>query len=183
MNLNAAEQLHGIVLYPNKIMRTPAPPVGDVGPQIVRLVDLMTLAMHRAEGIGLAAPQIGVEASVAVIDARDGEGLRVFINPQIVDARGEKFYPEGCLSLPGIRETVRRTEYVRARARGLDGEWFDTGLVTGLLAHALQHEVDHLEGRCFVDRLDRTTRRLAIRKHEQIQRTLNAKRAIGDSRR
>jgi peptide deformylase len=126
----------------------------------------MAETMYAAPGIGLAAPQIGVSLRVYVIDvASGGEGpseFRVFVNPELIERAGDLHRAEGCLSLPGIRETVPRCDRVKVRAQNERGEHFELE-ATDVLAHALQHEHDHIEGVLFIDHLSALRRRVALR--------------------
>lgn len=143
-----------------------AAPVSDLTPDIQGLIDDMIETMHRAPGVGLAAPQIGVPLRLFVIDlsvgARPSE-LKVLINPQFVEREGVQLEDEGCLSVPGFSATVARPW--RAVARGLDRDGRETMVEgQGLLARALQHEMDHLDGRLYVDRLNTLRRRIVLRR-------------------
>jgi peptide deformylase len=146
--------------------------VDAVTPDVDRLVGDMVETMYAAPGIGLAAPQIGVPLRIFVIDlsvGRDPEGLIVMINPEFVDRGGMQLEEEGCLSLPGFNATVVRPS--RAVVKGLDltgAEHAREG--TGLLARAFQHEMDHLDGTLFVDRLRGIKRDLIVRKIRKLTR-------------
>jgi len=111
----------------------------------------MAETMYNADGVGLAAPQIGLMRRIIVIDA--GEGMRAYINPEIVDTQGEVSMNEGCLSVPGRRGCVTRPEIVTVRAQDVKGKHFEV-TADGLLARALQHEIDHLNGVLYVDLMD-----------------------------
>lgn len=112
------------------------------------LLDDMADTMYKADGVGLAAPQIGVLKRIFIVDT--GEGLIECVNPQVVAAKGEQFGDEGCLSVPGKYGKVRRFDEVTVRAQDRTGKWFEvTGV--GLMARALLHEYDHLEGKLFID--------------------------------
>lgn len=152
--------------YPAACLREPVRPVEKFDEELARLLNDMAETMYAAPGIGLAAPQIGVSLSVFVIDVNSGSDepsdFRVFVNPQLSERSGEARNPEGCLSLPGVRDTVVRAERVRVRALNERGEPFEleTG---GVLAHALQHEDDHIRGVLFIDHLSALRRRVALR--------------------
>lgn len=122
--------------------------VDSVTPRITTLLDDMAETMYAADGCGLAAPQVGVLRRVVVIDV--GEGLIELINPQIIAAEGEQQESEGCLSLPGEWGVTRRPAKVTVRAQRLDGTAFEVS-GEGLLARALCHELDHLDGKLFTD--------------------------------
>lgn len=112
----------------------------------------MAETMYKAEGVGLAAPQVGILRRVVVIDA--GEGLVELINPEIIEQGGEQCGREGCLSLPGRQAIVTRPQKVKFRAQDRKGEWFEME-VEGLFARAVCHELDHLDGRLYIDVMDR----------------------------
>lgn len=142
-----------ILSYPDPRLHTVAKPVLTVDERIRRLVDDMAETMYAAPGIGLAATQVDVHEQVIVIDiTEDRSGLQVFINPRIVASCGTQDYEEGCLSVPGIYETVTRAEKVTVEALGRDGQPF-TLEAEGLLAVCIQHEMDHLRGKVFVEYL------------------------------
>ncbi len=145
-----------VTKHGERVLKTPCPTAdfATIAPSLPALLKDMWATMHAARGIGLAAPQIGLNMRVAVIDVRpEGKSQRlVLINPEIIMIEGEQKEEEGCLSIPGIYAQLTRAARVRIRA--LDGEgkpWEMTG--TGLLARAFQHEIDHLDGKLYVDRL------------------------------
>jgi peptide deformylase len=161
-----------IVKYGSPVLVKPAEPVAEVTGEIRQLIDDMIDTMYAAPGIGLAAPQIGVALRVFVIDItggkRGGEVIAV-INPEFVERTGMQLEEEGCLSLPGHNATVARPE--RAVVRGLDRHGQPVTIDgTGLLARALQHEIDHLDGTLFVDRLRGLRKDLILRKIRKQQR-------------
>ena len=142
-----------ILNYPDPRLHTVAAPVKNVDDGIRRLVDDMAETMYDAPGIGLAATQVNVHQQVIVIDTtEDKRDLRVFINPRIVEHSGRQQYEEGCLSVPGVYENVTRAERIRVEALGRDGQPF-TLEAEGLLAVCIQHEMDHLLGKVFVEYL------------------------------
>ena len=144
-----------IRLYPDPVLRVQCAPVEDFGPDLTRLVADMIETMHAAPGVGLAAPQIGVELRVAVVDATAGmdpDAVRVLVNPRVVDSAGVQTDTEGCLSIPDFTEKVTRPATVRIAATDLEGLPFEME-VEELEARAIQHELDHLDGVLFVDRL------------------------------
>jgi peptide deformylase len=144
-----------ILRYPDPRLHTRAQPVGRVDAGIRKLVADMAETMYAAPGIGLAATQVNVHQRLLVLDiSEDKSQLQVFINPEILSRDGECTGEEGCLSVPGIYETVQRSERVRVRALDRDGQPFETD-ATGLLAVCLQHEIDHLNGKVFVEYLSR----------------------------
>jgi peptide deformylase len=144
-----------ILRYPDHRLHTVAKPVQAVDARIRQLVDDMAETMYAAPGIGLAATQVDVHERVIVIDiTEDKSDLKVLINPEIVEKSGDIEWEEGCLSVPGIYDKVHRAERVRVRALNREGEAceFDAD---GLLAVCVQHEMDHLMGRVFVEYLSR----------------------------
>lgn len=155
-----------ILHYPDKRLRIPGEPVTDFGPELQRLVDDMAETMYAAPGVGLAAPQIGVSLRLFVIDVATGEDepsdLRVFANPELLELHGSVFFDEGCLSFPGAREEIERAERVRVRAQDREGKTFELE-ADGLLAIAIQHENDHLDGKLMIDKLGVLRRRLLHR--------------------
>ena len=158
--------LRPIVKYPDPRLKQRALPVKVVDDEIRRLVDDMAETMYAAPGVGLAANQVGVLLRVFVIDTStedEPSELRVFINPEIVDTSGTLVWEEGCLSFPGVTEEIRRAEHVRVRALDRDGKPFELE-ADGLLAVAIQHENDHLNGVVMLDKLSAVKRRLLGRK-------------------
>jgi len=147
-------RLH-ILRYPDARLHKIAAPVEEINEGIRTLVADMAETMYAAPGVGLAATQVDVHKQVIVIDASDTrDKLLTLINPEIVTAAGVADCEEGCLSLPGIYERIARAERITVRALGLDGETF-TMEAEGLLAVCIQHEMDHLKGRVFVEYLSR----------------------------
>jgi peptide deformylase len=154
-----------ILHYPDKRLRVPGEPVTDFGPELQTLIDDMAETMYAAPGVGLAATQIGVSKQLFIVDVSSGEGpneLRIFINPQIVKADGEIDWEEGCLSFPGVHQDVTRAERVKVRAQDRKGNWFEIE-TDGLMAIALQHEKDHLDGKLMIDHLSALKRRIVHR--------------------
>ncbi len=153
-------------------LRQPADDVAAITPEVIALVDDMIATMYAAHGIGLAAPQVGAPLRVFVIDlslGRDPQGLQVCINPVWEARDGMQLEEEGCLSVPGFTATVVRPE--RAAVTALDRSGARRQVEgTGLLARALQHEMDHLDGRVFVDRLRGISRAMILRKIHKLER-------------
>lgn len=142
-----------ILHYPDARLHTVARPVAEVDARIRKLVDDMAQTMYAAPGIGLAATQVNVHERVVVIDISEShDALRVFINPEIVAQSGSEESEEGCLSVPGVFDKVKRAERVTVRALDRDGKPFELE-ADGLLAVCIQHELDHLKGKVFVDYL------------------------------
>ena len=144
-----------ILHYPDPRLHTRAAPVKVVDERIRQLIADMAETMYAAPGIGLAATQVDQHIRLIVIDvSEDKSQLQTFINPELLEKSGECEGEEGCLSVPGIYETVRRASHVRVRALGLDGQPFELE-TDDLLAVCIQHEMDHLEGKVFVEYLSR----------------------------
>jgi peptide deformylase len=162
-----------ILRYGASTLHAAAQPVDTITPEVEQLVDDMIETMYAAPGVGLAAPQIGVPLRVFVVDisvGRDPNGLIVMINPEFVERDGTQFEEEGCLSVPGFNATVMRP--TRVVVTGLDrsgAEQRHEG--SGLLARAFQHEMDHLDGTLFVDRLRGIKRDLIVRKIRKLSRS------------
>lgn len=144
-----------IVLYGDTVLREKTKPVEEIDQSVKDLAADLIAALKNAKGLGLAAPQIGEAKRVFIIDisALDlSESVRVFINPEIVEDSGEILMEEGCLSFPGIYQKITRSEKVKIKALDLDGKEF-TLEADGMLARAIQHEYDHLDGKLFIDYL------------------------------
>ena len=161
-----------ILKYGASLLHGTARPVDAVTAEIDRLIDDMIETMYAAPGVGLAATQVGVPLRIFVVDVsvgRDPNGLIIFINPEFVERDGVQLEEEGCLSVPGFNATVMRP--MRASVKGLDrhGEP-QQHEGTGLLARAFQHEMDHLDGSLFVDRLRGIKRDLIVRKIQKLTR-------------
>ncbi len=163
---SVAMAVRPILHYPDKRLRVPGEEVTEFGEELAELVEDMAETMYAAPGVGLAAPQIGVSKRLFVIDVATGDDepsdLRVFINPEIVEKNGTVCYEEGCLSFPGVHEEVKRAERILVRAKDASGETFELE-ADGLLAIAVQHENDHLDGKLMVDHLSLLRRRLVHR--------------------
>jgi len=161
-----------ILKYGDDILHDPAREVEAVTPDIERPVNDMIETMYAAPGIGLAAPQVGVPLRIFVVDlslGRDRNGLIVMINPQFVEREGVQLEEEGCLSVPGFNATVVRPS--RAIVKGLDRNGDEhQHEATGLLARAFQHEMDHLDGTLFVDRLRGIKRDMIVKKIKKLSR-------------
>ncbi|MFV1997059.1 MAG: peptide deformylase [Acidiferrobacterales bacterium] len=159
-----------ILHYPDTKLRTVAKPVKFFGDDTRQLVADMVETMYAAPGIGLAATQIDVHQRVIVIDAAaDKNDLHVFINPQLSDFQGETVTEEGCLSVPGVFDNVQRAARVRVRAQDAGGNPFELE-TDGLLAVCIQHEIDHLDGKMFVDYLSPLKQHRIGKKMQKRQR-------------
>ncbi len=155
-----------ILHYPDPRLREAGKPVDAITDEVKKFVGDMAETMYAAPGVGLAATQVGVALRIFVIDIADeGEpsALQVFINAEIVEKRGKIEWKEGCLSFPGASENIDRAEWVKVRAKGLDGELFELE-AEGLLAVAVQHEHDHLDGQLMIDTLGPLRKRVLHRK-------------------
>jgi peptide deformylase len=158
-----------ILEFPDPRLRIKAEPVAVVDDELRRLAADMLETMYAAPGIGLAATQVNVHRRMLVADVSDKQDTpHVFINPELLEARGTEVMEEGCLSVPGFYEPVTRADWIRVRALGLDGESFEME-VDGLLAVCIQHEMDHLEGKLFVDYIS-DLKRQRIRKRLEKER-------------
>jgi peptide deformylase len=156
-----------ILVYPDDRLHTVAAPVMGVTDEIRILINDMAETMYAAPGIGLAATQVNVHKRIIVMDLSDThDALQVFINPEIVARAGDAECEEGCLSVPGIFETVRRAAQVTVRALDRNGRPF-TLEAEGLLAVCVQHEIDHLDGKVFVEYLSRLKRSRITQKLEK----------------
>jgi len=154
-----------ILQFPDERLRHRARPIDEVDDRVRALADDLLETMYAAPGIGLAATQVGVDERIAVIDVSENKDEpRVFINPEIVAQEGAEESEEGCLSIPGVYEKVRRPETVTVRALDRDGQAFELQ-ADGLLAVCVQHEIDHLDGRLFIDHL-------SLLKRQRIEKRL-----------
>lgn len=147
--------VYKIVEIGDPVLREKAKPVPKITPNILKLLDNMVDTMRQAQGVGLAAPQIGVSKRVIVVEV-DGQ-LVEMINPEIVEQSGEEISVEGCLSIPGVAGEVKRAYRVKARGLNRHGQLVEVA-GQGMLARALQHEIDHLDGILFVDKTIRFIR-------------------------
>ena len=165
--------LRSILRYPDPRLHKRASKVEGVTDDIRHLIKDMAATMYAAPGIGLAATQVNVHQRVIVIDVSEShDQLQVFINPELLSASGDADIEEGCLSVPGVYEKVRRAERVTVRALDAEGKPF-TLEADGVLAVCIQHEMDHLEGKVFVERLSRLKQsRILARLKKQERRTM-----------
>jgi peptide deformylase len=161
-----------IVRYGAAVLHAPASPVDQITPDVQQLIDDMIQTMYAAPGIGLAAPQVGIPLRLFVADVSVGRNpadLIVFINPEFVERDGMQLEEEGCLSAPGFNATVARP--ARATLKGLDRTGAELVVEgTGLLARCFQHEMDHLDGTLFIDRLRGLQKDLIVRKIKKLTR-------------
>ncbi len=162
-----------ILHYPDERLRTVAKPVERVDDPLRAFIDDMFETMYEAPGIGLAATQVNFHQRLVVIDvSEEKDQPLVLINPEILEKRGAEEMDEGCLSVPGIYETVERAEWIKVRALDRNGEPFELE-TDGLLAVCIQHELDHLEGKLFVDYLSILKRQRIKKKLEkQLRQTM-----------
>ncbi len=153
---------HQIRVFGDPVLKRPAAPVTEVDGSLVKLVDAMYETMYEAPGVGLAAPQVGVQRRFFVYDINDGSGPHVLLNPEVVEATGEWTYEEGCLSLPGLSFEIVRPKVVTITGQDLDG---NDVVIEGdeLLGRVFLHETDHVDGVLMLDRLDKATRKDALR--------------------
>ena len=161
-----------ILRYGADVLHRPASPVAEITPDILHLVDDMIQTMYAAPGVGLAATQVGVPLRIFVADisiGRNPTDLITFINPEFVERDGMQLEEEGCLSVPGFNATLARPS--RAVVKGLNRDGQEQVIeATGLLARCFQHEMDHLEGTVFVDRLRGLQKDLIVRKIKKLSR-------------
>jgi peptide deformylase len=161
--------IRSILHYPDPRLRQKAAPVTEITPEIKKLVEDMAETMYAAPGVGLAATQIGEPHRVFLVDIAgedEPSKLHVFINPEIVKTEGEQCAPEGCLSFPGISEEIKRASKVTVKAMGVDGKPFQLE-ADGLLAVAVQHENDHLDGVLMIDKMGMLKKRIVQRKMQK----------------
>jgi peptide deformylase len=152
-----------ILQYPHPILKKKTQPIQKIDPTIRRLIQDMAETMYAAPGVGLAAPQVGHPLRLAVLDvtpADQAKNLVVLINPEIVVTEGECLWEEGCLSVPDYSEEVKRKKKIVVRCQNLEGENVEVVGDNNLLSIALQHEIDHLDGILFIDRLSKLKRDL-----------------------
>ena len=161
-----------IVKYPEPVLQQPGEPVTEFNDELRKFIADMFETMYSAQGIGLAAPQVGVSKRVTVIDlsmGKDPAQKLVLVNPEIIHQQGRQYEEEGCLSFPEIREKVVRAAAVKIRAQDEKGKWFEMD-GEELLSRAFQHEIDHLDGMLFIFRMSGLKRDMALRKIRKMQR-------------
>ena len=162
--------IHPITKYGAVVLEKPAADVDKFDEELKKLTEEMFESMYAAQGVGLAAPQIGIAKRLSVIDVTTGknpEARLVLCNPEIIHAEGEQREEEGCLSMPGFRGSVVRPQFVTIRAQDMTGKWYDMR-GEGLLARAFCHEIDHLHGILFIQHLSLLKRDLIKRRIKKM---------------
>jgi len=170
--VSGARKIYPIVKYGDSILEKPTTPIKKFDAELEQLSEDMFASMYAAQGVGLAAPQIGLNLRLAVVDVTGGknpEAKIVLANPEIIHAEGEKREEEGCLSIPGFRGYVLRPQFVTIKAQNAKGESFE---IRGedLLARAFCHEIDHLNGVLFIQHLSMLKRDLIKRKIKKLRK-------------
>ena len=161
-----------IVKYPEPVLSQPGEPITEFDAELKKLAADMFETTYASQGVGLAAPQVGVSKRMTVIDLSMGKVPKdklVLVNPEIIAQEGKLYEEEGCLSFPDIREKVVRAAKVRIRAQDLHGKWFELD-GDDLLARCMQHEIDHLDGMLFIFRMSGLKRDMTLRKIRKMQR-------------
>lgn len=162
--------IHKIIYLPDPRLRKVSQKIEVIDEALQVLIDDMFETMYHARGVGLAAPQIGINIRLSVIDViGDKTQQLVLINPEIIASEGQIEYQEGCLSVPGVYDTVRRAETVTIRAQDRTGEFYEM-TASGLLGECFQHEIDHLNGKLYIDLLSPLKRTMARKKLEKFLR-------------
>jgi peptide deformylase len=167
--------VHDVLIWPDPRLKAKAKPVSAVDAAVRKIIDDLLETMYAQDGVGLAAPQIGVSQRIVVIDRRpqvDPDKPQqpiVLINPVLMGGKGEAIWNEGCLSVPGEFEDVQRFETITVRALNREGQPFEITDASGLLGIALQHETDHLDGTLFVDHLSTLKRELIRRRMKRLK--------------
>ncbi len=163
-----------ILLYPHKILSKKADEVKKFNEELKNIVNQMFETMYKRGGLGLAGNQVGILKRIIILDMNSGKDKQgkekiILVNPEIIEMKGEQFNQEGCLSLPGLYKKVKRAKYVKVKAQNLNGEEF---FIEGedLLARAFQHEIDHLNGIVFIDKLSPVQRGLALQRYKKLKR-------------
>src|SRR6202040_1929595 len=165
-------KIYSIIKCGHPILEEPTPAITEFGPELEQLTEDMFASMYAAQGVGLAAPQIGLTLRVAVVDVTTGknpEAKIVLANPEIIHAEGEVREEEGCLSIPGFRGYVMRPQFVTVRAQNAKGESFEIR-AENLMARAFCHEIDHLNGILFLQHLSMLKRDLIKRKIKKLKK-------------
>ncbi len=164
----AAMAILKVLTYPDPILKKKAEPVQTIGPIEKKLIRDMIETMYTDDGVGLAAPQVGVSKRIFVASphAKPGEEM-VFINLEILESSGTQTGPEGCLSLPGVSGQVQRARKIKYKMMTEDGKWVE-GEAADFLARVIQHELDHLDGKLLIDRVDFTQRQEILSEYQLI---------------
>ncbi|MGB5280422.1 MAG: peptide deformylase [Arenicellales bacterium] len=159
-----------ILIYPDSRLHSKARPVAQVDSRIRKLIDDMSETMYAAPGIGLAAPQVNVMERIIVVDISESkDSLLAMVNPEIIESEGQDEHEEGCLSVPGVYAPVKRYENIRVRALDKQGNPFELD-AGGLLGVCIQHEIDHLDGKVFVDYLSHLKQDRIRKKMQKVMR-------------
>ena len=161
-----------ILKYPEPVLSQPGEPVSEFDDKLRKLAADMFETTYASQGVGLAAPQVGVSKRLTVIDlsmGKDPKDKMVLVNPEIISSDGRLYEEEGCLSFPEIKEKVVRAAKVRIRAQNEYGKWFEMD-AEDLLSRCFQHEIDHVDGMLFIYRMSALKRDLALRKIRKMQR-------------
>ena len=159
-----------ILIYPDSRLHSKARPVAQVDNRIRKLIDDMSETMYAAPGIGLAAPQVNVMERIIVVDISESkDSLLAMVNPEIIQSEGQDEHEEGCLSVPGVYAPVKRYENIRVRALDKQGKPFELD-AGGLLGVCIQHEIDHLDGKVFVDYLSHLKQDRIRKKMQKVMR-------------
>jgi peptide deformylase len=168
---------YAIRLFGDPVLKQQASEVSDIDGALARLAEDMIVTMYAAPGLGLAAPQVGVQKRFFVYDLQDGDGAKTLINPRIVESRGEWTYEEGCLSVPGLAWEIVRPKEIHIVGFDLDGNEVSIE-ADEILARLFQHELDHLDGVLLLDRLEKEQRKAAMRvlRDRQLAGSLGASR-------
>ena len=164
--------IYSIVKYGDPVLDKPAAAVTVFDDELKQLINDMFESMYAAHGVGLAAPQIGIAKRIAVIDCtfkEDPSAKMVIINPEIINKEGRQTHSEGCLSLPDFRENVTRAMKCTVRAQDAEGKWFESE-GEELLARAMQHETDHLNGKLFISHVSALKRDLIKRRIKKLKK-------------
>lgn len=158
--------------YPDEILKKKAIPITEIDKNIQKLIDDMIETMYKANGVGLAAPQVGVSKKLIVVDTSSREennSLVVLINPEIINSEGEILSEEGCLSVPGFTTRLKRKEKILVKGFDRNGKKIEV-YAEGLLSRVLQHEIDHLDGMLLIDRISPLKRELFRRKYQKVKK-------------
>lgn len=161
-----------ILQYPAEELQRESLPVESFDEKLAELCNDLLETMYAAPGIGLAAPQVGINIQLAVVDVTSGQERghqHILVNPEIVDKEGSQKEEEGCLSIPGFTASVKRPAWIQVKAQGLDGQFFEFE-ARDLLARAICHEIDHLDGILYIDRISALKRDLIKRKIRRLIR-------------